>query len=62
MTSQRKIFDFVVNQNLSVVAVLDNENLESNIVGCLLLDVASKEDPPLPKVNVHMLADFACWW
>lgn len=60
MASQKRIFDFVVNQNLSLVAVLDNENLQSNIVGCLLLDVASKGDPSLPQVNATAVLFASC--
>lgn len=50
MASLRNIFDFIVSQNLSVVAVLDNDDLKPIIVGCLLLEVVSKQDPMLPEV------------
>jgi hypothetical protein len=50
MASEKLVFDHIVQQNLTQVAVLDNEDPKPCIVGCLLLVVISRNDPPLPEV------------
>lgn len=51
MISQKWSWDQCVNENLSLVAVLDNDDPKPTVVGALVLEVVSKEDPPYPKVG-----------
>lgn len=53
MWYKRLDFNNTVAQNLSVVAVLEDGDDVGKIVGCLLLEVANKYDPPRPMVRFY---------
>jgi len=46
MRSEKLWYDHILTQNLSLIVVLDNEDVKPTILGGLLLEVISKYDPP----------------
>lgn len=40
----------MMENNVSILAVLDNEEVKPEIVGLQILSIASKDDPSLPEV------------
>lgn len=41
----------MIAQNISIIAVMDDDSPNPEIVGLQLLSVASKDDPELPEVR-----------
>lgn len=49
----------MLNQNISIIAVIDDDSPNPEIVGLEILSVASKEDPELPEVKIIFCNDYS---
>ena len=69
MESQKWLFNQCVKENLSIVAVLDDQDPKPVLVGRLKLVIVSKEDAEIPAVRLsrylttYLLAKIfqSCW-